>query len=400
MFEIDLEYFCTQFYGITGVPIRLYKSDRLVLQVPNLSTPYDLVSRYLPELMNDTLYITYKMSPQFLCYGIVKLIGKEHSFIIGPNISMTITHKGLIDILNDAAIPLSYLDEFKTFINSITPLGFEKFLSLLSFINYIMNNKRMTPEALLLLSNNYHNFQPTIEQNYVENTYQAKEETQLHNTYMFEKQFLSYIKSGDAEKLNQLLQNGVPGTAGKLARENLRQSRNIFIGSITQVSRSAIEGGLDIETSYCLTDIYIQQVESLNNVDSIAILQQQMVMDFTDRVSKSKHSGDVSLVISKCINYVINNTNRSIRTKDISSYVGMSNSHISKKFKEEMSISLTDYINLKKIDEAKGLLVFTDKSLSEISTYLCYSSQSYFQNVFKKIVGVTPKAYRDEHAQK
>ncbi|MDE6963676.1 MAG: helix-turn-helix domain-containing protein, partial [Lachnospiraceae bacterium] len=47
-----------------------------------------------------------------------------------------------------------------------------------------------------------------------------------------------------------------------------------------------------------------------------------------------------------------------------------------------------------KLEEARALLAYTDKSLSEISHYLCFSSQAYFQNVFKKKFGITPGEYR------
>ena len=49
-----------------------------------------------------------------------------------------------------------------------------------------------------------------------------------------------------------------------------------------------------------------------------------------------------------------------------------------------------------KLEEAKSLLTHSDKTLSEISNYLCFSSQSYFQNVFKQKFGLTPKQYRDK----
>ncbi len=54
----------------------------------------------------------------------------------------------------------------------------------------------------------------------------------------------------------------------------------------------------------------------------------------------------------------------------------------------------SEFIMRCKLEEAKALLAYTDKSLSEISSYLCFSSQAYFQNVFKKKYGITPNAYR------
>lgn len=55
---------------------------------------------------------------------------------------------------------------------------------------------------------------------------------------------------------------------------------------------------------------------------------------------------------------------------------------------------MNDFIMRCKLEEAKSLLAYTDKSISEISNYLCFSSQAYFQNVFKKKFGITPNEYR------
>ena len=55
-----------------------------------------------------------------------------------------------------------------------------------------------------------------------------------------------------------------------------------------------------------------------------------------------------------------------------------------------------EYINKKKIEEAERLLRFSDKSLIAIATYLSFSSQSHFQNTFKKVTGKTPTQYQRE----
>lgn len=65
-----------------------------------------------------------------------------------------------------------------------------------------------------------------------------------------------------------------------------------------------------------------------------------------------------------------------------------------KLFHDELGITISHFVNRCKLEEAKSLLSHTEMTLSEISNYLCFSSQSYFQNLFKKKYGVTPNAYR------
>ena len=52
-----------------------------------------------------------------------------------------------------------------------------------------------------------------------------------------------------------------------------------------------------------------------------------------------------------------------------------------------------------KLEEAKSLLMYSQQSITEISNYLCFSSQSYFTSVFRKKYGLTPKEYRLQHGR-
>jgi AraC family transcriptional regulator, transcriptional activator of pobA len=49
------------------------------------------------------------------------------------------------------------------------------------------------------------------------------------------------------------------------------------------------------------------------------------------------------------------------------------------------------------MQEARILLISTEMSISEISYKLNYDDNSYFNKVFKKETGLTPKRFRDIH---
>ncbi len=60
-----------------------------------------------------------------------------------------------------------------------------------------------------------------------------------------------------------------------------------------------------------------------------------------------------------------------------------------------MGFGLKNFIKRVKLEEAAQQLKYTNQSVLEISGYLCFSSQSNFQNAFKCQYGCTPKQYRE-----
>jgi AraC-like DNA-binding protein len=73
----------------------------------------------------------------------------------------------------------------------------------------------------------------------------------------------------------------------------------------------------------------------------------------------------------------------------------MSTRGISKRFRAETGLAVSDFIHRKKMREACYLLKYTDYSISEIGNILQYNTQSYFTKVFHDIYDTTPKQYRD-----
>ena len=158
----------------------------------------------------------------------------------------------------------------------------------------------------------------------------------------------------------------------------------------------AIPGGMEAEKAYQLQDLYCVECEQLQTIEEVRRLEYIMLTDFCQRIGSAKIPQGISAEIYRCISYIKNHTNVSLTIDDIADYMKRSRSYLIQHFKKEMGVNLNDFITRCKMEEAGDLLLYTDKSLAEISNYLSYSSQSYFQNVFKKNYGVTPMAYRKQ----
>jgi AraC-like DNA-binding protein len=67
--------------------------------------------------------------------------------------------------------------------------------------------------------------------------------------------------------------------------------------------------------------------------------------------------------------------------------------YLSALFKRETGLTLTQYIQAMKIEEAKRLMLSREHSLGNIADMLGFSSLSYFSRVFKRLCRISPRAY-------
>jgi two-component system, response regulator YesN len=80
--------------------------------------------------------------------------------------------------------------------------------------------------------------------------------------------------------------------------------------------------------------------------------------------------------------------------------INISTSWLSTKFKEEVGIGVSDFINNVRIEHAKKMLDEKDYMVYEVSEQVGFTSSQYFSKIFKDFVGVTPNRYRKNHMDK
>lgn len=86
---------------------------------------------------------------------------------------------------------------------------------------------------------------------------------------------------------------------------------------------------------------------------------------------------------------------------DVSFYADaleVSKSHLNKTLKKHLGMSTSKLIKERLIAEAKKELMYSQKSISEIAYTLNFSEPSNFNRLFKEIVGLPPKAFRQKNS--
>jgi AraC-like DNA-binding protein len=88
------------------------------------------------------------------------------------------------------------------------------------------------------------------------------------------------------------------------------------------------------------------------------------------------------------------NFGESIQVPHAARICGMSESHFMGFFKRATGQSFMAYLNHCRIERAQELLLTSDLAMSDISQQMGFCDQSYFGTVFRKLVGMSPAAYR------
>lgn len=219
-----------------------------------------------------------------------------------------------------------------------------------------------------------------------------------------EKEYLFYkaVETGNIEYIEKDFDNnGFRDQAGKgtLSKNPLQNIKYHFVVTTALITRTCASAGMSQEQAYRLSDFYILKVDSAQTIDEVCNIHHQMVRDFTQRMHDVSNTRNISKPIYKTIEYIYANIHTRITLDELAENAMLSSSHLSRLFKKEIGISVSDYIRSMKIERAKNLLKFSDFSYIDISNYLAFDSQSHFIKTFKDYEGITPKKYRDMHYQ-
>lgn len=391
----DLSAFCELFYASTSIPISFrHISDNRGSSFPQLLNEQSLFHNRLSDFTNFTKNPDYFITPSFSYFGYVKVKSADYAIIIGPLFSTPLSDFTLRNFMQEWAIEPEHKSEISQFLANIPQISLNKFLRTLAYLHLCLNDEYISIGQHFNLENTSIIYE--LSNVHSSQVIDSKEEKLFHNTYHFEHKLMQYIQNGEIEKMKTLLNTPSELSGGIMADNSLRQEKNIFITSVAIATRSAITGGMDMEQAYQLADVYIQECEKMQTIPNITTLTYSMLIDFTERVSQNKFPQGMSPEIFDCIQFITHHINEPIQVGNVAEHIGRSRSYLTNKFKKELGFDVCSFIMRCKLEEAKSLLSYSDKTLSEISNYLCFSSQAYFQTVFKKKYGMTPTQYRNQ----
>jgi AraC family transcriptional regulator len=80
--------------------------------------------------------------------------------------------------------------------------------------------------------------------------------------------------------------------------------------------------------------------------------------------------------------------------REIAVEVGVHPTYLAASFQKHFGVSVGEFVRLRRIEQARGMLSHTEQPLSEVALLLGFSDQSHFCRTFKKQTGLSPLEYR------
>src|SRR5690606_30835001 len=106
---------------------------------------------------------------------------------------------------------------------------------------------------------------------------------------------------------------------------------------------------------------------------------------------------NLSRLVKETIDFVQTNyTNKQLTLEEIAQKFHVTPVYLSKTIKKELGVTYVQIITNLRIKAAKNFLKTSNLSIREIADYCGYDSQHYFSTAFRKMVGVSPKQYRED----
>lgn len=387
-----LEDFMEMYYLDSNIPAYLYTDKTPVYYVPEQAGLTFPPKKYLDILFEMDKRISYCSTDYGVYFGCLQLdYGKTNAHMVfGPVGNIPFTDADLHKMYNDYLILDDNRNDFDDFLKRIPQISLAPFITKLTFINYCLHGEKLTVSDFLTSQCS----ELSDSSQMTEEAYKKKEDFYHNRSYELEAQTLNLVRTGNPQGFLELKANEAQFHTGITGSTALRQLKNNIIITTTLSTRAAIDGGLDYDTAYQLSDKFIQASEKMQNADSLYELLSKIGYTFAQKVSEARTPITDNDRIQKAIRFIQQNTNQHITASDVADHVGFSRSYFSTYFKQELGFSVSAFILRCKLEEGRELLQYTDKPLTVISNYLCFSSQSHFQSAFKKQFGITPMAYR------
>ncbi|GAA0181381.1 AraC family transcriptional regulator [Clostridium sediminicola] len=395
----DLLKTCNTLSAVTKMDVRLIDKDgNPILQLVNHNLPavlQNLENDYQninDILRNNTITSYYYYINSYRLEYIASGIWENRSFhgfiLIGPFISVIPSRDFITDIISNNKLPISERKQLQEFYQSLPVISGNDSNDIGDLLVNLCGHSHIDSE---LITSDIIN--PIINKEEIKTTI-AESKNIIEYRYKYEKNLMNAISKGDNDEVNRILKetNTFFNFNDRIPESPIRSLKNLSLTSNSLFRVAAERGGVHPIYLHNISEKFAIMIERAPNLPYLKKLQTIMINEYCD-VVRMFSTSNYSSIVKKAVDYINLNIQTNLSLKSIAEEIHVNPSHLSRQFKKDTNLTVIDYINQKRVDEAKLYLERGNISLTEIALMIGFSNLNYFSRVFKKITSITPSQY-------
>ena len=351
------------------------------------------------ELVNPVEEATiYKMIDSFSATYLFFLLpnkGVENLMLIGPYLTGIPSTEQIMELAEKNGIPPKYYKQIEAYYGSIPFLAENNqiFAMLDSFGEIIWGG---VDKFTFVDINKEITYVPQMFSKKEENTTEdiLWDMKMMENRYAYENEMIKIVSEGRVHKIDMMFSYLSNLRFEQRLADPVRNGKNYCIIMNTLLRKGAEQGGVHPLYLDSVSSNFAMEIEQMTSEKAIHELMQNMFRTYCVLVKKHSTKG-FSAPVQKTITYIDSDIGANISTSMLANMQNVSASYLSSIFKKETGKSITEYINLKRVEMAKDLLKKTNLQVQTIAQHCGIMDMNYFSKVFKKYTGKTPKEYRE-----
>ncbi|WP_194841555.1 helix-turn-helix domain-containing protein [Sporosarcina obsidiansis] len=173
--------------------------------------------------------------------------------------------------------------------------------------------------------------------------------------------------------------------------------RNYFIVLSSIVTRQLQEASiLNEKKAFIFSATCMELIDANLTMKNVSEIGDELIEFYLYILKEKEKPTFAHETVNQVIEYIDQNVEKQLIVEEIAQRFNVSTSHLSRIFREHTTVTLVEFITIRKIEEVQYYLRFTDQKIAEIAERFHFCNQSYFTRVFKKYTGLTPRRFRKD----
>lgn len=208
-------------------------------------------------------------------------------------------------------------------------------------------------------------------------------------------QIIDKVMAGDSESVKEIIQKMFQTFEEKKMNSELIKNYCYVLGvMIKTASYSILKEAREEDFAYRTFENKVKMIMNISELKELMMIV-FVAMSEKIRISGAAEQARSNIIIDKAKKYICENYFKKITLECICNELFLSPNYFSYFFKKETGESYMEYLQKIRMEEGKKLLKTSNKKVYEIAEKIGYNDYKYFTMQFKKIVGMSPKEYRN-----